>query len=95
MHTLYVAESRDGTTHVYRVTGLSDTRGPDGLRRMFRQMVSADMRGAAQIVGRDGRVRMTCRSIEKAACYSIVEEDARGLRLVKFRDRVKGLAKAA
>jgi hypothetical protein len=62
---------------------------------MFRQMVSAGMRGPAQIVGRDGRVRMTCRNIEKAARYSIVEEDARGLRLVRFRDRVKEPAKAA
>jgi hypothetical protein len=61
--------------------GLSAVHRSDALRRLLRLMVAEGMSGPAEVRGGDGKLRMTVRSIEGAARFTLSEEDRDGFRL--------------
>lgn len=66
-------------------SGLSATHSADALRRLCRKMVAAGLIGPAEVRGLDGRLRLTIRSTEGAARYSLQETDNGGFRLLLHR----------
>lgn len=64
---------------------LSAAHRCDALRRLLRLMVAEGMTGPAEVRGGDGKLRMTVRSIEGAARFTLSEDDKRGLQLRPHR----------
>lgn len=57
----------------------------DALHRLCRAMVAAGLTGPAEVRGDDGRLRLAIRAVERAACSTLAETDARGLHLRPYR----------
>lgn len=67
-----------GSDETYSYGSLVGSGRSDALRSLLRLMVARGLRGAAEVRGIDGGLRLVVRNIEAAARYTMSEEDRDG-----------------